>query len=259
MKPIKKNIVSLALYAGEIMLKNGGETYRVEDTIVRICKAYDIAHVESFVTPTGIFISIQEEEESGTVSFLKRIATRTVDLNKISQVNDFSRKISTNHLSIEEGIHILNEIDGSPKYSKFLKLICAGLASSFYGILLGSTFYDFISSFFISMLIYASVSFIANLDSNLFIQNVIGGAVAAFLSILSVTIGVGINVDKMIIGSIMILVPGVAITNAVRDSIAGDLLAGVARMAEAFIIAISIAVGVGVVMNIWIHIFGGIS
>ena len=64
--------------------------------------------------------------------------------------------------------------------------------------------------------------------------------------------------DKVIIGSIMLLVPGLAITNAIRDTVAGDLVSGLARGAEAFLTAIAVAVGTGVVLSFWIRVFGGI-
>ncbi|TCO79036.1 threonine/serine exporter family protein [Marinisporobacter balticus] len=255
-----KNILSLALYAGEIMLQNGAETYRVEDTIIRICQAYNISYVESFVIPTGIFVSVdQGNADTKVVTFIKRIKTRTIDLNKVSQINDFSRKVSVSNLSVEEGMEILKKIDTLSKYPKKIKLFCSGIASACFGLLLGATYIDSLSSFIISILVYISVSFIEHLNSNLFIQNFIGGIIAALLAILAVNIHLGINIDKIIISSIMILVPGVAITNAVRDSISGELLSGVARSAEAIIIAISIAVGVGTVMNAWIYLRGGIS
>ncbi|QXM05948.1 threonine/serine ThrE exporter family protein [Crassaminicella indica] len=254
-----KNILALAIYAGEIMLKNGAETYRVEDTIIRICHAYNIPYVESFVTPTGIFVSVDNKNnDTEAFTFIKRIQFRSIDLNKISQVNNFSRKLATSYLSVEEGMNILKSIDTLPKYPRMLKIIGAGFASSFFGLLLGATYNDFFSSFFIALIIYIAVSFVDRLHSNLFIQNFIGGAIAALLAILSVNINLGINIDKIIISSIMILVPGVAITNAIRDYISGELLSGVARSAEAIIVAVSIAVGVGAVMNTWIYIFGGI-
>ncbi|QZY57484.1 threonine/serine exporter family protein [Crassaminicella profunda] len=256
-----KNILALAVYAGEIMLKNGAETYRVEDTIIRICHAYNIPCVESFVTPTGIFVSIDPQDhnnDDNVITFIKRIQIRTIDLNKISQVNNFSRKLTTSYLSVEEGMDLLKKIDTLPKYPGLLKIIGAGIASAFFGLLLGSTYNDFFSSFFIAMIIYIAVSFIDKLHSNLFIQNFIGGAIAALLAIFSVNIDLGMNIDKIIISSIMILVPGVAITNAIRDYISGELLSGVARSAEAIIVAISIAVGVGAVMNTWIYFLGGL-
>lgn len=256
----KKNILSLAVYAGKIMLENGAETYRVEETVIRICKAYSIRYVESFVTPTGIFVSIdQGNPDTEIITFIKRIKTRTIDLNKVSQINDFSRKLAISSLSVKEGMKILKKIDTLSKYPKIIKIFCSGIASACFGLLLGANYNDFISSFIISILVYICVSFIENLDSNLFIQNFIGGTIAAIFAIISVHLHLGVNIDKIIISSIMILVPGVAITNAVRDYISGELLSGVARSAEAIIIAVSIAVGVGSIINAWIYFGGGIS
>lgn len=258
MNTINNNFLSLALYAGEIMLKNGAETYRVEDTIVRICKIYNIGSIEPFVTPTGIFISINEWNGTESKTVIKRIKSRTIDLNKVSKVNDFSRKIASNPLGFDEGYSALKAIDSTPKYNRYVKLFSAGIASAFFGILLKAPLRDVFLVFLISMLVYIVVSLVDKLNSNLFFQNVIGGCTASFLAIIAIVLNLGINVDKIIISSIMILLPGVAITNAVRDSISGDLLSGLSRAAEAAIIAISIAVGVGIVMNIWIHLFGGI-
>ena len=255
----KKRTLVLALYAAEIMLKNGGETYRVEDTIIRICKASNISYVEAFVTPTGIFISVdQGKKDEHVFSFIKRIKNRTIDLDKVSQVNDFSRRFTTTDLTIEEGMDILRKIDKAPKYNKYLRILGAGISSAFFALMLQSTFLDFISSFLIGICVYLSVAFVESLQSNLFIQNLVGGGVASFLAILAVNINFGSNIDKIVISSIMFLLPGVAITNAVRDSISGDLVSGLARTAEAFIIAISIAVGVGLIIKIWLQLFGGI-
>ena len=81
---------------------------------------------------------------------------------------------------------------------------------------------------------------------------------AAILAIIAVHFKLGFHVDKIIIGSIMLLVPGLAITNAIRDTIAGDLLAGISRAVEAFLIAIAIAIGSGIVLRLCFVYYGGI-
>lgn len=85
----------------------------------------------------------------------------------------------------------------------------------------------------------------------------LGGIIASLFALLSVHFGLASHLDKIIIGSIMLLVPGIAITNAIRDTIAGDLLAGVSRALEAFLIAIAIAIGTGSIIKIWTMLFGG--
>ena len=63
--------------------------------------------------------------------------------------------------------------------------------------------------------------------------------------------------EPIIIGSIMIFVPGVAITNSIRDFLSGDMLSGVARMTEAVLIAVSLAAGTGLILNLW-SVIGGL-
>ncbi|MGK0466739.1 threonine/serine exporter family protein, partial [Clostridium sp.] len=81
------DIIHVAAEAGKIILENGGETYRVEQTIIMICKSYGIPLTESFVTPTGIMVSITNSENQ-TISLVKRINTRTVNLRKVSLINN---------------------------------------------------------------------------------------------------------------------------------------------------------------------------
>ena len=93
-------ILQVATFAGQIILESGGETYRVEDTILRICKTFGAEQAESFVTPTGIMTSILHKGE--IYSLTKRVVSRTVDLNKIDKVNDLSRNILSRNLTVDQ-------------------------------------------------------------------------------------------------------------------------------------------------------------
>ena len=97
---LQKRTLIMALYAGELMMKNGAEVYRVEDTIHRICKAYNYPYVEVFAMPTGIFASVDDGENSGSNTYIKRIKGSNIDLDKISKLNDFSRKFTSTDLSV---------------------------------------------------------------------------------------------------------------------------------------------------------------
>src|SRR5690554_4095156 len=84
-------LLKLASFAGQLILENGGETYRAEDTMVRMLEN-KVDDVETFVTPTGIFVSV---EHSGNIyTKVSRITRRGTDLNKIALVNDLSRRFS---------------------------------------------------------------------------------------------------------------------------------------------------------------------
>ncbi|SKC46239.1 threonine/serine exporter family protein [Maledivibacter halophilus] len=251
----KKIILRIALYAGEILLKNGAETYRAEDTINIICKSKDLKHVNSFVTPTGIFIS---DDRLDGISFIKRIKDRTIDLSKISEVNNFARKFVAEDMDEEEAIKELRRIDVEKKYNKYARTIFTGLASAFFSLLFGGGIADFIFAFFISMIAIIVNWKIEALSKTSFLANATSGALISFLALVSKNIGLGSSMDMIIVGSIMPLVPGVALTNGLRDFIAGDLIAGTSRVAEAILIAISIAVGVGTILKLWMYIFGGV-
>jgi uncharacterized membrane protein YjjP (DUF1212 family) len=249
--------MQVAAKAGKIILENGGETYRVEETITRICNAYGLLNCESFVTPTGIMISATDSS-GNIISLVKRILKRTVDLEKISKVNDLSRNIKANDLTVEFVEEELNKIYELHRYGIKTTLFAGALVAGFFTLLFGGSLSDFIVSFIIGIIIKAFSMLLSSIEINEFFINALGGSLASFLAILSVYFGLAGNIDKIIIGSIMLLVPGLAITNAIRDTIAGDLVAGLSRGAEAFLIAVAIAVGSGTTLTLWFSYFGGI-
>ena len=133
----------MAIQAGEIMLKNGAETSRVEDTIKRICKACRIDRIETFATPTGIFISLDKGgENDDTQTFIKRIHGASTDLNKISKINSFSREFTTTDLSVEEGMEILKEIENEKPYPMPVRMLGAAMIASFFSVIFGGNMID---------------------------------------------------------------------------------------------------------------------
>ena len=253
----QKKILILALHAGEIMMKSGAEIYRVEDTISRICKACGINYVEVFATPTGIFVSLDAgSEDSDVHTFVKRIRNPRIDLEKISQLNAFSREFTATDLSVEDGLQILKKIDKEKQFSFWWRVLGAGMITSFFTVMLGGSLLDFAASGAIGVLTYLSALLFERMQLNSFVSVFCSCALAALLAISLKGLGFGENRDLIIIGSIMMFLPGVAITNAIRDFLSGDPLSGLARAAEAFMTAISIAAGVGMVLKL-LGIMGG--
>lgn len=250
-------ILHVATFAGQIILENGGETYRVEETIWRICDAYGVYFADSFVTPTGIMVSVSDENHY-TTTLVKRVKNRSVNLQKIHLVNDLSRNISIKNYTVDEFLTELNKIEKTERYSIPLTILCSAISASSFCLLMGGSLRDLAITFIIGLLLKTFAVFSGQLNINDFFINSLGGAISAFLALIFVKYGIGENVDKIIIGSVMLLVPGLAITNALRDTIAGDLVSGLTRAAEAFFIAIAIAVGTGGVLSFWFKVYGGI-
>lgn len=249
-------IIHIAADAGKIILENGGETYRVEETMSRICNAFGISLAESFVTPTGIMISVTTDCDQ-TITIVKRIKSRTVDLEKIAKVNNLSRNIKSQGLTLDQVKVELNTINTTKRYSDKTLILFSCITVSFFTLMFGGDFHDFCVSFIIGGLIKILTLALSKVNLNDFFINVLGGALAALLALLSVNFNLATHVDKITIGSIMLLVPGLSITNAIRDTIAGDLLAGISRALEAFLIAVAIAAGSGTIITLWVIYFGG--
>lgn len=249
-------LVDLTSFAGEIMLENGAETYRVEETIERMCSAYGVQKVDSFVTPTGMMISITDVNGK-TYSKVTRVKYRKVDLDKISRLNDLSRQICSKNLSLDVVEDYLINIKNGQGYEQNLVIFCSAISAGFFTLLFGGDFNDFYISMVIGFIIQILSKTLSKIGTNSFFINAIGGAAASFIALISTALHIGTNTDKIVIGSLMLLVPGLTVTNAIRDTIAGDLVAGTSRIIESFLIAIAIAVGSGLVFSFWISYFGG--
>lgn len=247
-----KKILNLALYAGEIMLKNGGETYRAEDVMERICKVSGIKKVESFVTPTGMFLSIDDGQEQGhTYTFQKSITYREINLMKVSRINDFSRNYSPDKMDVDEALDLLKRIDSMKSYSTVTKTVVAGIATAAFTLCSGGKINDVLCAVPVGMVMFLFVDKYSNIEKNDFIRTLFASLIGASIAIFCGLTGLCSDMQYILTGSIYILLPGIAITNAIRDSLSGDLLSGLVRVFEAFIISASIAVGVGIALEIY--------
>ncbi|MDR0817354.1 MAG: threonine/serine exporter family protein [Clostridiales Family XIII bacterium] len=250
----------LALYAGELMMKSGAEIYRVEDTIERICRVCKVDYVECFATTTGIFLSLDSEAaDSDMHTFIKRINGTSINLDRISKLNHFSRVFVSTDLSVEDGFQQLRSIAAEKVYAFWLRVIGAVLVgvfmSPYYGAdVLGMAFAGIAAG--IGYMVSIAVS---KLNFAKFIQIFIGCAVCALTALPLLAIWHDFNTTPVILGAITVFMPGVAITNSARDLLSGDMLTGVARMFEAIVIAIGIAGGTATVITVWTRSGGSIS
>lgn len=250
-------VLEAAVEAGRIILESGGETYRVEETILRICRAFGIAQADCFVTPTGI-IATAKDETGRDITLVKSIFTRTVNLDKISCVNDLSRHIANKGTELSEVNKRLREIDSAAGYGAAVTLPASAIGAGIFTLLFGGDLRDAAVALVCGFLIQVMILFQKRIGVNDFFVNVTGGAAAAAVAVAAHRLGLAAHLNVIVIGSIMLLVPGMAILNAIRDTIAGDLLSGVSRAAEAMLIAAAIAVGTGLVMLAGVKLLGGV-
>jgi uncharacterized membrane protein YjjP (DUF1212 family) len=253
-----EEVLCFATHLGEVMLKSGAETYRVEDTIMRILSSHDFEKADIFVTPTGIMATVRDTSFS-PCSIICRVKDRSTRLDRVEEINQLSRDYVDGKISIQEASKWLKEIEALPPYSPPIMLYVTGVCCIFICLMFGGGPREAFASFFIGLLVAQMLFFLRQKKLvNFFILFVTSLCVGTIASIASILFKGDLNTESMIIAGIMPLVPGVSFTNAIRDAIGDELLAGISRGVEALLIAIAIAAGIGVSMGIGFSI-GGIS
>ncbi|MBN6885816.1 uncharacterized membrane protein YjjP (DUF1212 family) [Cytobacillus horneckiae] len=239
-------VIELCLLAGKIMLQCGAETYRVEDTMTRIAAALGIPNSHSYVTPTGIVFSTDDTNPAKLI----RISERTTDLYKVTLVNGVSRKVSSGEMTREQAFLKLKEIENANyTFPIYQQILAASIASACFMVMFQGEWNNFIPALITGGVGFTSFIFLHRVVQIKFFSEFIASFIIGILSILFIKAGLGTQLDKIIIGSVMPLVPGLLITNAVRDLMAGHLVSGLSKGAEAFLTAFAIGAGIAVVFS----------
>ena len=248
-------LLKTAMLAGEIMLRSGAETYRVEDTMHHILKTADhIEMAEVLVIMTGISATIKLENEKA-VTVTKRVEERDTNLKLVVDVNEISRQYCGDDLTLEQAYEKLSTLKQFEFSRKTTNLAMMGVGVGF-TIFFGGSSADTGAAIVVGLFLVAFVSAGQDLKFHPFIQDIFAGFGVAFACcLLKEGLGDQMNMDTVMIGSFMPLVPGMAITNAVRDTLRGDYLSGGARVMEAFLKALGIAIGIGIGLALCAKIF----
>lgn len=254
-----KKVVNFALNAGRILLKNGAEIFRVDETIQRICKRFHVEEVDTFVLSHAIFINAERDGEE-VYSKIKHVPLSSANLEIVAEVNDLSRKITAGMINLDEAIEELDRIEHMPAKKKYRLVLSAGVGASAFGYLLGASAMESICAFFIGCILYIWVLFAGRHRLSKIIINIFGGILITSLAVMMyVFVPVSMQIDGMIIAGIMPLVPGVAFVNAIRDIADSDFLSGTVRMIDALLVFVYIATGVGLALGIFSNWIGGIG
>ncbi len=252
----QKEVLNAAMQAGHILLENGAEIFRVEETMDRICRHFGIESGNSFVLSNGIFTTAGNEREE-IFAKVQHIPVSGTHLNRVAAVNQLSREIEAGSVSLAEVKRRLNEIRVMPGKSKTMQIVASGVGSACFCYLFGGNLRDSGAAFLAGILLYLYVIFISAPRLSKIVGNIGGGALVTFVCTLLYILQVGEHLNFMIIGSIMPLIPGVPFTNAIRDIADGDYISGSVRMLDALLVFFSIAMGVGLVFGVFHQLTGG--
>lgn len=234
-------LLCLALDVGEGMLKNGAEVARVEDTIERICHAYGAVHVEVFTIISMINAAVRMPDGSYS-SQLRRVKQTSTNLDTLEGLNSLSRKICREKPSLDEFDNMLHELKNKRTYPYAVSIIAASLSTGAFCLFFGGGIFDAVITFLIGVGIF----FINNFPSkrlNSIAKTAISSFFAATVAGVALIAFPWVNVDAIIIGAIMLLVPGIMFGTAMRDLLCGDLIAGTLKILQAIIQTLMIGFG----------------
>lgn len=233
----------------------GAETYRIEESSNRIMQAYGIS-AEAFAIPNCLHVSI-ETAEGKPMTRMRRIGTHGSDIDSLEKFYNLSRRICEEKPDPIIAKQWLKETEQSLRqYSYPCYLLGNFLGAAGFAILFGGHFLDALWGGVCGLVIGVISAFMDKLKANQFFKIISAVFIMACFAYLIDALHLSVNTDAVIIGALMILVPGWLFTNAMRDIIYGDTNSGIHRIVQVFLVAIAIALGTGAAWNLFTSVIG---
>lgn len=243
-----EEVLDTAISVAYHLLENGAEIYRVEQSIVYICEAYGMKEIEAFAIPSSIVVTISDGNQFMTKS--KRVVSRGTNLDKVDKLANLSRQICRELPEYDEFKLLIQEVLDRPVYGQTVQCIAHAMVGFSFTLFFGGNYLDGLVSIFVGFFIALLTGLMQKLKANLFFNNILCGFFSAFVAnVLAIKTGL-FHEDKIIIGTIMVLVPGLALANSMRDFISSDTMTGVSRVVESLFVAVGIAIGVAFAMKV---------
>lgn len=235
------SILGIALDVGAELLRCGGEVHRVEDTVTRICRAYGAEAVEVFAI-TSLIIAEVRMPNGDAVARTRRVLSSYNHLSRLEAFNALSRTVCAQPMPAAEVTARISAIRRYRPVPEWLCYLGAMLATGGFAVFFGGTLWDGAATAVIALVV-TLLSHLAPLRLNGMVKSLLASFTAGVLAILCVSLGFGENADKIMIGTIMLEIPGLSFGNALRDLLCGDTLAGTLRFIQAVLQALMIAMG----------------
>lgn len=255
-KSTAEQVAQVARLAARLVLENGGETYRAEDVALHIAAAFYM-EADIIAFPTGLTMTVGCEGTS--CSMIARVRSASVDLLKLEQINSVSRKVSAHEMSLDEAHSELLRIRDQAPLSVGQSILYAGLSAAMFAVMFGGSLIDFLATGVCGAIIQLVLTYTPDHPAGMPVRSLLSGFLAAVLALLFIRlVGQG-DRDMIIISTMMPFLPGLALTNAIRDSMRGDLLSGGARLGQALTRAVILAGGVGAALALHMAMGGVIK
>lgn len=238
----QSRLMSRILDMGELMLTNGAEINRVEDTIIRICNSYRFERCDVHAINSSIILTGQMPGQPIETQ-LRRIYTFKTNLNTVQSVNELSRyicKYTPDITLIDEKIETIRHDHG---YSEAVMYLAYAVVASSFALFFGGNLIDFVLAAPTAVILRFVSNYLTKNNINKMVESFLLSALCTIIAVLCCQFFIDGNYDKIIIGNIMLLIPGLAFCNGLRDLIIGDTISGGLSLCNALMCALAIALG----------------
>ena len=250
-----RDLMELASELGSRLAIAGAETYRIEESITRILAAYGLES-RVYSVPNSLFITILVPGEL-PITQLCRMKNIGTDLDAVEKYNNLSRRICAERPDPKTALQWLEETEKQRKsYSFPLVLFGHILVACGLCVFYGGSWSDCFCAGLCGLFLGLADHGLSKVNSNAFFQKIATGFLMALFAYGLSALGLSRNIDTSVIGTLMLLVPGLLFTNALRDIIFGDINSGVNRVVTALLIAAAVALGTAAAWNTAEYLFG---
>lgn len=236
-------LLDLATNLGYELAMAGAETFRVEESIQRIMAAYGI-QAEVFAIPNYLVVTINDEDGK-PITRMRRIGTHGNNLDSVEKFSNLSRAICNRKPAPEEGRKWFDLVRKERLCSYSLPMQYMGyfVGAAGHTLFFGGSWIDSLCGGICGLLVGFVTQFLAKWKANSFFSTIASAFFMAMLTYGLHTLGITRNPDAVNIGALMLLVPGLLFTNAMRDIIYGDTNSGINRIVQVVLTALAIALG----------------
>ena len=248
-------LLDMATDLGYELAMSGAETFRVEETISRVLGSYGIAS-EVFAIPNYLIVSILTEDGK-PITRMRRIGQHGNDLDAVEKYNGLSRAYCNRTPEPKEGIQWLDIVRSKlVKYPLHIKYLGDFIGAGGFGLLFGGSWMDGLCAGICGIIVGFISRLLEDHKANPFFRTIATSFVMALVAYAMGAAGIAQNPDAVTIGALMILVPGLLFTNAMRDIIYGDTNSGINRIVQVMLTAIAIALGTAVAWSLAESLWG---
>ena len=255
-----ESLLNTAAELGYQLMFSGAEIYRVEESVTRLLLAYGVAEPQVFAIPNCLIISLTTPEGQ-SITRMSRIPSHGTDIELLERCNALCRNLCKSPVPLPQARGQVDELR-TQRRSYRPRQVLAGyfIAPAFFTPLFGGGFWDGLAAGLCGLAVGWCVIFGRKLlGSNNFVRTIAASLAGALGALLLVLLGLGRDVDTITIGVFMVLVPGIALTNAMREIMAGDIISGLSRAAEAILTGAASALGAALALALWRAGMGGIG